>query len=229
MPRHQPTKSKRYYKSKTRRSPSEWQLYKRLLTIAFYSTIILGAMYLWAIVILANINKFWDFFFGEKSDISLITKQDTIAPQPPFILSPPEATSQELITISGFTEEGATVALYLDGLESATALADKEGSFSFDRVRLSQGANRITARATDAIGNESQFAAEVTIVYDNEQPELALETPQEGLKVSGDEHKYLAVKGKTEAGAEVTINDYLAIVDGEGNFQYILTLKTGIN
>jgi len=121
------------------------------------------------------------------------------------------------------------VTLYLDGLEFATALADKEGGFSFDGVRLSQGENRITTRATDAADNESQFSEEITIVYDNERPELILETPQEGLKVFGDEHKYLAVKGKTEAGAEVTINGYLAIVDSEGNFQYVLTLKTGEN
>lgn len=58
------------------------------------------------------------------------------------------------------------------------------------------------------------------------EPQLIVLEPQNGAVVEGQE---ITVRGKTDTGAEVTINDQSVFVDREGAFADTLVLRSGIN
>ncbi len=58
------------------------------------------------------------------------------------------------------------------------------------------------------------------------EPQLALFEPQNGAVVPGQE---ITVRGKTDTGAEVTLNNQSVFVDREGMFSDTLVLRSGIN
>lgn len=57
-------------------------------------------------------------------------------------------------------------------------------------------------------------------------PKLSVQTPNENSQISGDS---LVVEGKTDAGADVFINDVPIGVDPEGNFKEKISLQDGVN
>lgn len=58
------------------------------------------------------------------------------------------------------------------------------------------------------------------------EPQLIVLEPQNGAVVEGQE---ITVRGKTDTGAEVTLNDQSVFVDREGVFSDTLVLRSGIN
>ncbi|WP_395329242.1 Ig-like domain-containing protein [Novosphingobium sp. BL-8H] len=113
-----------------------------------------------------------------------VVRVDTTAPGAPSIVSVTDdvGTVQGPVTNGGFTNDtlplvqgtaeiGATVTIYANGVSIGTALADPSGNWSFTPpVALIEGTYLLTARATDAAGNQGVASTGFTIIVDTTPP-----------------------------------------------------------
>lgn len=126
---------------------------------------------------------------------------DRTPPGRPVIDPPknPVNTSSVRITGHGATDEPhrsgpVKVTLRRESTVIGTGIANADGSFSIDNVKLESGSNLILAQAADttwdssgnSAGNTSEFSAAVTIVLDQEAPTVipggvVISTPQTAL------------------------------------------------
>jgi len=218
--------NKRFSNKKTfqvKKGPPEEEKIKRraiifgLLTIAFGAAIIVWGipLFIKLIITLSNI----------KSKTEETTSEDVIPPPVPRLSFVPEATNSAILSISGFTEPGAKVKIKFND-EEFNSKADEEGKFLIEKLALREGKNEVSALAIDEAGNQSDYSEPLEIIYDNESPKLEIESPKNGSAV---EEQNIEVKGKTEPGARVLVNDHLVILDEEGGFSTKLMLKEGGN
>lgn len=168
-------------------------------------------------------------FLGNLRSSSLpVETQDALPPAPPRLRPLPEATNSAQITLQGFAEPGSTVEIFIGEMSTKKIVAENDGTFTASGIKLALGRNEITATATDEAGNLSQQSDKIIIAYDETPPELAIDEPSKGADLFGEKNKVI-VKGRTEEGAEVRINERIVIVDSEGNFEYPLRLSEGNN
>ncbi len=156
-----------------------------------------------------------------------IANNDKTPPAPPKFGNFPDYTNQNKVELIGNTESGATVKLMFNG-NSTEALADKDGKFTFN-VDLDDGANNFNAFAVDSSGNEGQKTNDFKIVFDNKAPELTIDSPADGSQFFGTKQKQVTIQGTAEAEVQITINDRIVSVDGNGKFQYTSSLGEGEN
>jgi len=168
-------------------------------------------------------------FLGNLRASSKLPEQvDTIPPSPPRIIIPFEATNSAQFSLKGYTEPGATIKIYNSGLSLGETVADDEGSFSIENLKLTSGRNEITAVAQDAADNESQPSMSSVINYDTTPPSLEVTYPEDGETIAGLENQ-ITLEGKTEEGAKISVNGRLVIVGPEGDFNYQYSLEEGEN
>ena len=103
---------------------------------------------------------------------------------------------------------------------------ESDGTFSF-KVFLQPGENKIKAQAS-LKENKSDFSDEEIISYINKPPALEINSPTDGQHFEKDQN-ILLIKGKTDTGVKITVNDFWAVVDEDYNFSYSLTLQSGDN
>ncbi|RIX52168.1 hypothetical protein D3P08_14455 [Paenibacillus nanensis] len=97
---------------------------------------------------------------------------DTAKPAIPTVSQPTEGsvTNQRKPVISGISEPGASISIYLDGEHAGDVEADMNGQWSFTpAAELAIGEHAVRALATDLAGNASNRSAEQTfqVVSDN--------------------------------------------------------------
>ena len=190
-----------------------------VLTIA--SIIIL---FIFGIPILGKFAGFVSDIGGSKNPIRI---NDKTPPAPPFVNQLPEYTNQSEVSLTGTSEEGATIKLIFNGDEKET-VADEDGNFNFS-LKLVKDDNTFELTARDLAGNISQKTKEYKIIFDDQKPEVTIESPQEGSKFYGSGQKEILIKGKTEAESNLTINGKFVSVGGEGNFEFRDSLGEGEN
>ena len=168
-------------------------------------------------------------FLGNLRSSSLpIETQDLLPPSPPKLYPLPEATSSSQIRIKGSAEPGTTVKIFLEKKQEKEVITDNNGHFQLANLTLKPGKNEISATAIDKAGNESQQAKSLIVFYDRTAPLLEITEPVDGAEFFGEQNK-VKIKGKTEGEATVLINEHLVVVDQEGNFNYLFSLKEGKN
>ncbi|MBU3957019.1 hypothetical protein KKI19_01945 [Patescibacteria group bacterium] len=168
-------------------------------------------------------------FLGNLRTSSKLPEQtDTIPPSPPRIIIPFEATNSAQFSLKGYTEPGANIKLYNSGFSFGETVADNEGSFAIEDLKLTSGRNEISAVAQDAAGNESQPSMSSVVDYDTTPPLLEITHPEDGETITGIESQ-ITLEGKTEEGAKISVNGRLVIVGPEGDFNYQYSLEEGEN
>lgn len=167
-------------------------------------------------------------FVGDLKKSSIpVDKNDTTPPGPPRFNALPEAVKEKELKINGYTEPGAIVTLSLnEGTQEV--VADSDGNFSFS-ANLNKGENIISAKAKDQVGNESISSKVYTVIFDNEVPNLDISSPSDGTTFYGSKEKQLTIKGTTESGATLNINDRIVKVEDDGSFSYTISLNDGEN
>lgn len=169
-------------------------------------------------------------FLGDLKASSVpIGQEDTIAPTPPILDQLPLATASASLAITGYTESLSVVRLYRSGVELSQTTASDVGDFTFADLDLEDGENEFYAVATDEAGNESEQSNRVNVHYDVKPPELAIAAPTNGQSIFGETKRTIEVKGITDPGSEVRVNDYYAVVSSDGSFSSRLELKEGEN
>lgn len=154
--------------------------------------------------------------------------EDQIPPPPPIISSFADATNSAQINIEGFAETGSIVGLFLNDSEKEKTVSKADGGFLFSRINLQEGNNNIFATATDKAGNISQKSKIIVVIFDNLPPKIEITQPLENTSFAPNKRK-IEIKGQTDAGASLTANDHLVIVDSQGNFTFPFTLSDGQN
>lgn len=157
---------------------------------------------------------------------------DTTPPAPPVVTaitldtgsSPSDGiTSDNTLVFSGTAEPGATVHVYLGGVEVGTALAAPSGNWSFDYTGtvLADGNYTVTATAEDPAHNVSSPSAPFPVVVDTTPPAITILAPAEGSTVSDSTP---VISGTTDAapGSTVTVTigseSHTAVVQGDGTW-----------
>ncbi len=200
-------------------------LLKRIIIMNGISVLILLLTYAWMIFFLANVNSIWDLF---RSD-TYQSNTEKVAPTPPYLSPISEATKESTIDITGQTEAGQKVVLYVDNSKVDETIADATGNFSFTGIQTGIFPRKIFVRAISDSGVESENSTEYTVVRDTEAPILEITNPKEKeLDYSATGHSF-EITGKTEPGTTVSVNDQIAVVDSDGNFTTSYRLKKGGN
>ncbi len=148
-----------------------------------------------------------------------------IAPTAPRFSQEYTATKSAQIKLNGVADPGITVEIYQDNNLLGTTLAEDNGNFSYE-ITLNTGQNSFEARAISSSGEKSDRSEIYTINYSNKDPKLDLDNLKDGDTIKANPFN---VRGKTDAGNSVTVNDHLAIVGGDGSFSYLLNLNNGDN
>lgn len=224
---HEMPRATSYHYEPRKFSHDDWRNLKRLFLASFGIIVILGLIYLFAISFLSGIGTFWSIFGGHGDDT--VEKLDHIPPPPPFVQTLPKAVNQDTIRITGFSEPGAKVTLFLNEAKIEEAVVDNEGGFTFEDVELFDGENRIYVQAKDQAENESKPSNAYIVVRDKKVPELVITTPADKATVTDPNIASVEVAGKTEVGIQITANDQWARVDEEGNFSCRVRLEKGEN
>jgi len=145
----------------------------------------------------------------------------------PILDGVPEFTKANEIRISGKVPGFAVtpqrkVAIAVDGALITTLAIGADGSFGGVQLTLRDGASTVVATliegATDIASNA------YTVIVKRTPPPLEVTRPQPGDKVAGPD---VVVEGKTEPGAEVTVNDRALRPNPDGTFTERLTPLPG--
>jgi hypothetical protein len=165
---------------------------------------------------------------GGAQDNSSIS-QDFLYIASPILDPQQDATNSAKIKISGVESSNipSQIRLYVNDELVDVEDTKANGTFSFDEVKLKEGANTIkaVAKIQDKTSENSNI---LTINYLKNVPSLTIDYPQDQDTFSG-ENSTLSVKGKTDPGDTVRINDYIAITKNDGSYSYGLKMQNGEN
>lgn len=210
---------------RSRLSLSEEKKSKKRLYLSILGIIVI--LYLLIRYGISFLLDFSSFLSGSKgTDASQQTKNKTFVSVPVFG-SIPSATNSASIAVTGNAEKGETIKLFLNDNYIDSTDTKEDGSFTFTDVSLSQGENKIQAKAKKDI-SESDFSDTTTVLYKTNAPALSIDSPSDGQSFSKDQTS-VTISGKTDANAHVTVNDFWAIVDDKGNYSYNFHLQNGDN
>lgn len=147
---------------------------------------------------------------------------------PPILNPIPTATNSASFDISGVAGAKQLVKLYINDTYIDSLTSKDDGSFIFKGVALSQGQNVIKAKVKNNT-TESDYSSPWTITYINSAPSLSITQPADGQSFSGSQNASITIAGKTDPDVRVTVNDFWAITDNNGNYSYNLHLQNGSN
>lgn len=167
-------------------------------------------------------------FIGDiaKSD-KPVEVNDITPPAPPQFDEIPEFTNKEILEITGQSENAAIIKIRANNNDSEV-VANSEGKFSFT-FNLNKGENSIDATATDLSGNQSTQTQTFRISYDNEEPELTVESPADGSSFFGSGQRQLSIKGAVDENVDLRINDRFVSLKDDNTFSFATTLSEGEN
>jgi len=205
---------------------SSYQEKKNKKTIIFSIIgilIIVIIMYKFGVEALINFSLFLSG--GKDSQATTKSKQiDYIAP--PILNSLPSATNSATVIITGSAKKGQTITLYINRIKKATLTKIDRDGFEFTED-LQKGDNLIQVKAKEE-DKESDFSNFYSVIFQNNPPKLELSSPNDGDSFHR-EDKSVSVKGQTDAGATVSVNGFVAVIDESNNFSYTLPLHDGDN
>lgn len=167
-----------------------------------------------------------DTITGKNTSEKVINSNADI--QAPTLDPIPVATPSAHIDITGESDyPDAKVELYVNDFKAGETDVDDSQIFSFEGVKLSKGDNTIKARLI-VKDKKSDFSEELKISYANEAPKLEVISPSDHQSFTKADQQ-INVTGKTDSQNTVSVNDFVAIVDNNGNFSYHLNLSDGDN
>lgn len=148
--------------------------------------------------------------------------------EPPALDPIPQATPDETINLTGraFYADGE-VEFFLNNSKYKTVKLEGSQDFEINNVKLSIGENIFSLRMVRN-NKKSEFSKDYKISYIKDAPKLEISFPQDGASFDRTSQE-ITIKGVTSPETSVKINEFIAIVDSEGNFSYFLRLSPGEN
>lgn len=195
-------------------------------------TIFLGLLTIFLAVVvivfgLPLLLKFSIFLGDAKSKKDKGTTEVVLAPLPPRLVVPFEATNSSKMVITGYAEANVTVELMKNEVTLSKTQVSENGDFKFDGVDLDKGDNVFSAIAMTDKGGSSEQSKAVSVVYNDQPPSLIMTNPSE-VSLTVDSADFDIV-GKSDKGVSVWVNNHMAMVDNEGKFKLKIQLSPGKN
>lgn len=207
------------------------QNYSRLNRIQEYqnkkTAVVFGGLTLFIII--------FGFFFG----IPLISKFVGLFSKPaktqtvsnsvaiaPTLSTLPQFTNQSSLIVKGNTSANSKVKIFVNNDENDVQ-SDSDGNFT-SNITLTKGDNTIFAQTVNGSAT-SNDSTHVVVNYDNEIPDLTVNSPSDGQSFFGDKQRSINVTGQTGAENTLTVNDRVAILDSSGKFNLNYDLSDGDN
>lgn len=147
-------------------------------------------------------------------------------PSKPSLSANYTATSSSTVKITGIADANINITLFRGDQLLDNTVSDVLGKFNFD-ADLSSGANKFSAQATDSRGKKSESSDILEVAYINQPPKLEVTSPQDSATINNSDS--VDIVGKTDSGADITVNDSTAIVNDSGEFRFFLRLNSGDN
>ncbi len=147
----------------------------------------------------------------------------------PTLSAPYTATNSAQITLEGQATPGLTVLLGINGSIDNKTTANDTGTYKFENIILSSGENLLFAYAEDSQGNRSDGSNPVTVTYSIETPKLEVSEPTEGAIVTQRKQSVISVRGTTDPGNKIYLNDQFIFVSSDGSFTGSFQLLQGDN
>lgn len=147
--------------------------------------------------------------------------------QQPRIDPLPQATNSGNIKITGIAVAKSKVEIFIEENMISSVYAKEDGTFVLPNLKLRSGENIIKAR-TILDANKSEFSESLSVIFDTDPPTLEINQPSQDQQF-GKGDSTIEVRGKTEIDTRVTVNNFRAIVDSQGNFSASLVLTSGKN
>jgi Glucodextranase, domain B len=179
--------------------------------------------------LLVNFSLMLEKTGGSNNSAQLTGQQSDTYVAPPTLNPVVDATSSAQITVSGFGIKNQTINLYLNDQQIDQTTVGNDNTFKFSSVNLQQGQNTITVKAVNSSGKQSGSSNTDTISYLKNPPLLTISSPQDGQGFDKGSTTTVSIQGTTDPGAKVTVNGFWAIVDDQGNYNYLYTLQDGDN
>ena len=139
---------------------------------------------------------------------------------------PASATNEAKLQISAQTTEYDTIEVFLNNIEVESTSPKTSGEFSKIIGSLKEGNNTIYFVAKTADGKQQKKSDTYNVTFIDEPPKLEIEAPADNAKVSNPE---IEIKGKTDPGVTVKLNNLPLVVGVDGNFRTSYRLKDGEN
>jgi len=168
-----------------------------------------------------------NIFTNLKSSNTSPNSSDTLPPKIPDVYSFNEYTNSQKIVIKGGAEPSSVVYLNLNG-KVLNKVADSDGIYIFD-LTLKEGNNDFYLFSKDSSGNESGKTKTYMVIQDLTKPLLQIDQPSNNSTIAGVKNKLLEIKGVSESGVELKINDKFVNVNENGAFIYKYDLNIGEN
>lgn len=170
----------------------------------------------------------FSLFVEKKGDTSTDTSSSNEIMIPPILDPLDTATNSATIDITGTAGSGKYVVLYINGKQIKKADVKADNTFAFHDAELDSGTNEVKVKAFSDNDKESKYSDSETVTYSNKAPSLTVDFPNDGETYHKDNNP-LKVRGKTDPNIRVTINDFWAMIDDDGNYSYNLPLQNGEN
>lgn len=167
-------------------------------------------------------------FFSFLDSNTGLEETDTLPPQVPILSSPVEATFSASVKLTGFAEPKSKVVVVANGEKDGEIDVADDGDFEYN-LALTEGQNEFTLYSKDEAENESAMTKNYSILFDKDIPTIDIESPENGVQIEAKKNQNIEVKGKTEAGAKMYLNDRLVFVKGDGSFSSNYLLSEGEN
>lgn len=213
---------RKYYSRRT--NLEEKRNVKKAYTFVGLSILTLVILFFYGIPLTAKFVSFISDLVKKDTPISI---NDNTPPAPPRLNNLSDATDKSEIDISGNTEEGLTVFVYINGQENEV-VADSYGEFVLS-TNLELGENIIFATAKDQSGNLSSESERQVIEYDNKAPDLTIDNPKDNASYYGNSQRDIDINGTTDPKSTLTVNDRFISVDDNGDFKSKYSLNDGEN
>lgn len=177
-------------------------------------------------VVLPNAPRLIGLVVGNsKQDVN----NDNFPPQVPIIQLSTRNTNQPSFILQGYSEPKSRVKLMHNDDELDEIVANDSGIFEI-KIGLVEGENTFSATAIDQAENVSSQSKPEKLYLDTEPPDLSWdESIVDGMSVIGKDKQFFSLKGQTESGAKITVNDRFFFAKADGSFEYRLRLQEGEN
>lgn len=193
---------------------------KRSFLLAAISILIAILIFSFGISVLGGFADFLNKIFHNDKDVT----GGSNFVQPPILDQLPQATNEAALAVSGLAIDDSKVDIYLNGEKVGDSTVDG-GRFKYESLNLKSGGNEIKARGITGNNSESDFSKSYSVVLDNKEPELTIESPTDGQSFSGNNR--VSIKGKTEPDAQVYANGFLANIASDGSYEVFVPLNEG--
>lgn len=188
-----------------------------------------GSVILVVLFLVAILPAFIKFLAYRNFSSKIAATPESVLPTRPFLSAAFEATSSATLELTGTAQKGQKIMLLQNGAPGPETSAKDDGSYTFSGVTLEAGQNSFSSVAIANSGERSNPSNTITVSFVKDAPKLEISSPEGETTISQRKQNPISVKGKTDPGDKVYINDRLTFVSADGSFSGQVQLTEGDN